>query len=201
MTSFKTPQGTELPLMDLKGKPYLNVAYRLVWFREQCPNWSLITEIVFADDTQARFKATILDGIKDIVATAHGSETKAGFRFYFEKAETKAVGRVLAFCGFGTQFAHDDLDEGEDGTEEKSLPDAPITPVKVTQTPIALKLARQALNALVKEGKIPSAELAEFVKTKYGKSTFNELTQPEITAIIRGTDSGEIAWTRTDSKN
>lgn len=37
--------GTELPLMDIKGKPYLQVAHRLVWFRKDHPTWTITTEI------------------------------------------------------------------------------------------------------------------------------------------------------------
>ena len=40
------------------------------------------------------------------------SETMSDFRDYFEKAETKAIGRALAMLGYGTQFAPE-LDEAE----------------------------------------------------------------------------------------
>ncbi len=39
--NFKTAKGTELPLLNLRGKQYLEVRFRLVWFREDHPNWSV----------------------------------------------------------------------------------------------------------------------------------------------------------------
>jgi hypothetical protein len=39
------------------------------------------------------------------MATATKMENVRGFPDYLEKAETGSVGRALAYCGFGTQFA------------------------------------------------------------------------------------------------
>ena len=41
---IKTTKGTELPTIDLHGKPYLQVAHRIVWFREERPDWRIKTE-------------------------------------------------------------------------------------------------------------------------------------------------------------
>lgn len=114
MKTFKTPKGTELPMADIKGKDYLQVAHRLVWFREDHPNWTISTELVEANTEKQYviFRATIKDETDRIIATAHKVETKAGFSDYLEKAETGSVGRALAMCGYGTQFAPE-LDEAE----------------------------------------------------------------------------------------
>ncbi len=111
--SFKTPKGTELPLMNLKGKEYLGVAHRLVWFREEKPEWSIETEILSFTENMAYTKATIKDQSGRIIATGHKMETKLGFADYLEKSETGAIGRALAMCSYGTQFCADELDEGE----------------------------------------------------------------------------------------
>ena len=104
-------------MMPLKGKDYLQVAWRLVWFRDPengCgPSWGLETEILEHGEDWAVFKATITDPNGKVISTGHGSESKRDFGDYLEKAETKAVGRALAMLGFGTQFAADELDEGE----------------------------------------------------------------------------------------
>ena len=99
-------------MMKLKGKDYLQVMWRLVWFREEKPLWSIDTAMQEADADHAVFKAVICDENGLIKSTGHGSESKKDFGDFLEKAETKAVGRALAMLGYGTQFSPE-LDEGE----------------------------------------------------------------------------------------
>lgn len=99
-------------LIDLKGKQYLQVMWRLVWFREAKPLWSIDTKLEELTDTHAVFSAKISDETGVQKASGYGSESVKDFRDYIEKAETKAIGRALAMLGFGTQFAPE-LDEGE----------------------------------------------------------------------------------------
>ena len=103
-------------MMKLKGKDYLQVAWRLVWFRDPesgFPLNGIKTYLIEHGDDYAVFKAEITDENGFVLSTGHGSESKRDFGDYLEKAETKAVGRALAMLGFGTQFAADELDEGE----------------------------------------------------------------------------------------
>jgi hypothetical protein len=135
-------------LIELKSKQgaqeYLPVQWRLVWFREVCPEGEILTELITLDldrDTQeevyawnaetrrsekmikrakgyAMFKATVKDG-KGGSATGYKSEKAASFSEYAEKAETGAIGRALAALGFGTQFA-------PELNEEHRIVDAPV---------------------------------------------------------------------------
>lgn len=102
-------------MMNLKGKEYLQVAWRLVWFREDHPDWNISTELVQLDQQlqQAVFKTTICDANGEPKSSGYGSECVKDFHDYIEKAETKSVGRALAMLGYGTQFCADELDEGE----------------------------------------------------------------------------------------
>ena len=111
--SFKTAKGTELPILNLKGKEYLQVAHRLVWFREEHPNFAISTQLVQVTDKMALARAEIRDNVGAVLATAHKQETQQGFPDFIEKSETGAIGRALALLGYGTQFAADELDEGE----------------------------------------------------------------------------------------
>ena len=135
-------------LMQIKNRngsaDYLPVQWRLVWFREHCPEGSIETEMLHLDldreteeegyawnnDTRrsekvikrangiAVFRATVKDG-KGGIATGTKSEKAASFSDYIEKAETGAIGRALAALGYGTQFA-------PELNEEHRIVDAPV---------------------------------------------------------------------------
>ncbi len=136
MTNF-VPNDHLIQLKSKDGaKDYMPVQWRLVWFREQCPQGSIKTKMLQLDldrDTEEEvyvwnaekrrsekviktgkgyvvFRATVKDG-KGGSATATKSEKAASFGDYIEKCETGAVGRALAMLGYGTQFASADLDE------------------------------------------------------------------------------------------
>lgn len=125
-------------------RDYLPVQWRLVWFREQCPDGSIETEMLHLDldrETEEElliwnnekkqnekvvkhangfviFKAVVKDG-KGGVGTGTKSEKAASFPDYIEKAETGAIGRALAALGFGTQFA-------PELNEEHRIVDSPV---------------------------------------------------------------------------
>ena len=99
-------------MIKLEGKDYLQVMWRLCWFREEKPGWCIDTQLVSHEGDNAVFCAKILDEEGVMKSSGYGSESKRDFADYLEKAETKAVGRALAMLGYGTQFAPD-LDEGE----------------------------------------------------------------------------------------
>ena len=112
-----------------KQKEYLQVQWRLVWFRQDHPDWCINTQMLSYDaaERHAIFKAEILDADGVMKAAATGSESANDFLDFVEKAETKAVGRALAILGYGTQFVGDELDEGN------RLMDAPVERPSVEQ--------------------------------------------------------------------
>ena len=112
MSTFKTAKGTELPILNLKGKDYLQVMHRIVWFREEHPDWTIETEFLTITDKMSVAKATIKNAEGRIMATSHKREDATGFADHSEKAETGAIGRALALCSYGTQFTAHELDEG-----------------------------------------------------------------------------------------
>lgn len=127
-------------LMMIKNRQgsteYLPVQWRLVWFRQECPEGTIETEIIHMDldkETEeeafvwsnekrrsekvvktargiAIVRAVIKDG-KGGMATGTKMEKAASFGDWLEKAETGAIGRALAGLGYGTQFTGDELDE------------------------------------------------------------------------------------------
>ena len=134
----------QLKQRDGAKKDYLPVQWRLVWFREQCPEGTIDTEEVLVDldremDVEAfvwnpdkrysekvvktakgyaRFRAVVTDG-RGGRATGTKSECRASFDDYIEKAETGAIGRALAALGYGTAFA-------PELSEEHRIVDSPV---------------------------------------------------------------------------
>src|SRR6188768_637908 len=104
-------KGDRITVFEFEGKNYLQVAHRLVWFREEKPEWSIETEYTVIDVDHAVAKATVKNELGRIMATAHKREDQKHFLDFLEKAEAGAVGRALAYVGYGTQFAPE-FDEG-----------------------------------------------------------------------------------------
>ena len=103
---------------------YLPVTARIAWFRREHPLWSIVTEVEQLADKAVVMKATIKDMLGTVIATARKKETETGFPDYIEKAETGAIGRALAMCGYGTLQApeFDEQDRLADAPIEKSKP-------------------------------------------------------------------------------
>lgn len=116
MNEVVTKKGTVLPLLNLKGKKYLMIAYRLQWMNEEVENFSINTEFLLMTEEETVAKATVIlmdkEGKVIKTTTATKRETKRDFSDHLEKAETAAIGRAISILGFGTQFAISDLDEG-----------------------------------------------------------------------------------------
>ena len=125
MTTDKQPFKPSDHLIQLQGKDYLQVMWRLVWLRAEHPDAVIVTERLGFDDQFAMFKATVsIPGGGS--ATGHKLETRANFGDYAEKAETGAVGRALGMLGYGTQFAPE-FDEGD------QIADSPVARPQVAR--------------------------------------------------------------------
>lgn len=210
--SYKTTKGTDLPLLNLRGREYLEVKYRLVWFREDHPDWSIETELPSVTENSAYAKATIRDESGRVIATSHKFENVQGFPDFIEKAETGAIGRALALIGYGTQFCADELDEGgrivdapvenrtrrpgmydnppkaslavarEGATAARPAPEEPAEPVP-TEMPAGLT-----------DEEVPSdpGEYRIAFGRKYKGRKLNEIPRPEMEGYIRWLESSAV---------
>ena len=118
-------------LIKIKGKDYAPVALRVQEFRKDKGDaWRIETMLIHLDETRVIYKAIVLDANGIIIATGHGSSTFGGKAVYTgrepEKAETSAVGRALAFIGYGTDdLLEDDREHLADSPRENTTPPPP----------------------------------------------------------------------------
>ncbi len=152
-THFTTPKGTDLPILNLRGKEYLEIKYRIVWFREEHPTWGIETEILAQDNVGCLARAVIKDDASRVIATSHKSETKNDFPDFIEKSETSAIGRALALIGFGTQFCADELDEGERLADSPAVPKGKPNLQAVSASPNAEALGDFVIGCAPYKGK------------------------------------------------
>ena len=106
---------------------YLDVKYRLLWFRLHCPNGKIDPELVHLDEKSAvvccKVYADKADPADQFIGKAYSQRFSTEDRFgdrFLEIAETVAKGRALADAGYGTQFCMN----GE--TLASIIADAPI---------------------------------------------------------------------------
>lgn len=103
---------------------YLPVAARIARFRREHPDWSIITKTIQLANKAVLMKAIVKNAAGRVISTARKKETEIGFPDYIEKAETGAVGRALALCGYGTLQA-------PEFDEQERLADSPIENAKL----------------------------------------------------------------------
>lgn len=157
-------------LMNLKGRDYLNVQSRLLWFiRDQRAliaaglarePYVVRTDLVELDREAgwAHFKTVARDVLGN-ESVMYGSESAKDFADYIEKASTKSLGRALLGLGYGTAFAPE-MDEGE------RVVDAPVdrrsAATRRTNTTTAASAAPRR-QSVVRETPVqePAAEVVE----------------------------------------
>lgn len=180
MSTVQTPAGKLLPLMNLKGKDYLAVAYRLVWYREIFPKGRITTEAVQMTQEYAVFRASIFDDSGNLLATATKHESKKDFPDHIEKAETGAIGRALALCGFGTQFT-DELDEGERIVDSPIAPrssqTSPVAPKTNSSAPLISEAQLKRFHAIAGRMQLTAEQVKPMLLTRFGIDSSSKLTR------------------------
>ena len=98
---------------------YLPVAARIAWFRKEHPLWSIITKVEQVGRQSRCYESDHQRYVGNGDRNGQEKETEMVFPDYIEKAETGAIGRALAMCGYGTLQA-------PEFDEQDRLADAPV---------------------------------------------------------------------------
>lgn len=129
-------------IVNIRGKEYQTVALRVQKFREQHPDWSIITALVSRDSETVVMLASVINDQGRIIATGHAEEFRSASQINatsaLENCETSAIGRALAAAGFGgTEFAS--ANEVQNAIHQQSNPDKFIKMIEESNDVESLK--------------------------------------------------------------
>ncbi len=184
-------------MMKVQGRDYLPVARRVNWFREEHPDWGIVTAPVEINIEQryAIYSATILNEEGRIMATGTKMETEKGFPDFVEKAETGSVGRALGYLGYGTLAAF------ENEAEAVRIVDGPVDGYAPESVPTVSRGFRPAPEPRPSPMTRDSAEVCngcgaklEIAVLRYSKDKFGEPLCRDCQR--KRLDAGETGYTR-----
>lgn len=123
--------------VNIRGKEYETVAYRIHRFREKHPDYTIFTEIVSRDAETVVMAASIYDDKSRLIASGHAEENRSSSQINstsaLENCETSAIGRALAAFGMGgTEFAS--ADEVANAIHQQSNKPKAVAPAPVKST-------------------------------------------------------------------
>ena len=129
-------------IVNIRGKEYQTVALRVQKFREQHPDWSIITALISRDAETVVMLASVMNDQNRIIATGHAEEFRSASQINstsaLENCETSAIGRALAAAGFGgTEFAS--ANEVQNAIHQQSNPEKFIKMIEESNDVESLK--------------------------------------------------------------
>ena len=141
-------------LKIINGGYYLEVPYRMVWFREENHTGTISTEIVSVNNNTVVVKATVSNSENKVLGTGLAMKMAGSDPIsaqFVECAETAARGRALAAAGYGTLDAIIKL--GINPSEAAQVADDGFVP-EVVEAPIPAPVSAPANPAFTAENKV-----------------------------------------------
>jgi len=171
-------------IVTIHGREYRTVAKRVAMFREDHPAWSITCKVLSAAEI-VQVRAKIQDDTGRTLATGFAEEVRGSTMILktsaLETCETSAVGRALAFLGYG-------------GTEIASADEmtVAIEQQEAVKDPMQLHLEAVA-NNLTAIVYIKEALEREEYETAY--EAFQEISEADRHALWMAPTKGGKAWT------
>jgi uncharacterized membrane protein affecting hemolysin expression len=103
--------------VNIKGKQYITVNERLLYFRKQpiFKGWRIKEELVELNDKEGVFKVSIYDAENNLISSAHAQEYRDSSYInktsFVENGFTSALGRALGYLGIGIDVSIATADE------------------------------------------------------------------------------------------
>lgn len=195
------PKNLRDKAINIKGKQYVLIADRVIYFNEAYPEGSIVPEILSAPDAQlVVMKATVSPDQKRFFV-GH-SQAKWGDGYInktsaLENAETSAVGRALAFMGIGVLDSIASVDE----INKANNTAAANGETKIAQHEKAFEQRAAAeqipdwsaaafLTTCAEMGKTP-AQIEGWLKATFGISAPKELTNGQLPKALNWANNRE----------
>ena len=148
--------------IDIKGKAYIQVNERLKHLRKECPEMSLVSEMIYNDAGVCIFKASLIDTTGRVLATGHAYEkedsTFINKTSYIENCETSAWGRALGNFGIGIDTSVASADEVQNAVANQKPKEEKTTVTLCTDAQI------DSIKAMCKTHGVPP----ENIKAEFG---------------------------------
>ncbi len=93
--------------VNIKGKEYITVNERLIYFRKQATfkGWRIVEDLIELNEKEGVFKVNIVDVNENIISSAHAQEYRDASYInktsFLENGFTSALGRALGYLGIG----------------------------------------------------------------------------------------------------
>lgn len=174
---------------------YLDVKWRIVWFRTEHPNGSIETRLLSEPGVSPAVVQATITLENGVTATGFGQCGQDDWNDWLEKAETRAIGRGLALLGYGTQFCEEFDEVISDSPVEAPARSRSGGRAKSAQPAAAPQASGPAsgdpmtpnqqkyLFSLAREAGVPNDELEEIVHERFGHGT-SDLLKSEASALI-----------------
>lgn len=161
-----------LPTINIQGKNYVMVKDRVVAFRKNFPDWSIVTEIVSMDELQVTMKATVADETGRVIGTGHAQEifgsTNINKTSAVENCESSCIGRAVGLaCAIGIDDSFGSADEIANAQMQQAM-DTPCSEQEIKRIKDLLELTNSDPEKFLSWLGIKSVD--EMTKSQYARA-------------------------------
>lgn len=176
--------------VNIKGKDYVEVNERVLFFRKNFKDYKIKTELISNEKNNENihtcvFKAEILNDKNEIISTGFAYEkensTFINKTSYIENCETSAVGRALGFLGIGIDTSIASAEEVSNAINNQEK----IEEQKEKETRIKKATQKQfdIVMEAIKEGVMKIEQVQKTIK-EFEKEKFKDLTYEQAESIV-----------------